>query len=87
MVKGPYQYARNPMYVFVVLALIGEAIFFETMILVVFAALTVIFFHLRVVLYEEPTLKGEFGEAYERYYSRVSRWLPRLADRSRARLS
>lgn len=44
VVKGPYQFVRNPMYVFVVLALIGEAIFFETMILVVFAALTVTFF-------------------------------------------
>lgn len=53
VVKGPYQYARNPMYVFLVLALTGEAIFFETTILILFAAAAVIFVHLWVVLYED----------------------------------
>jgi protein-S-isoprenylcysteine O-methyltransferase Ste14 len=87
VVKGLYRYVRNPMYVFVALALIGEAIFFETTILVVFAALAVIFFHLWVVLYEEPSLKRKFGETYERYCERVSRWVPRLPHRSGVKLA
>ena len=35
------------------------------------------FFHLFVVLYEEPTLEAKFGEAYARYRQTVPRWLPR----------
>ena len=85
VVKGPYQYVRNPMYMFVALALIGEAIIFETTILVLFAALAVTFLHFWVVLYEEPTLKGKFGESYERYCERVSRWLPRIGHRRRTK--
>ena len=41
--------------------------------------LTVIFlavFHLFVVLYEEPTLRRQFGDSYESYLGRVRRWWP-----------
>jgi protein-S-isoprenylcysteine O-methyltransferase Ste14 len=82
MIKGPYRYVRNPMYIFVALVLIGEGIFFETTILFLFAALAMPFFHLWVVLYEEPTLKRKFGWAYERYCEQVGRWLPRRPDRA-----
>jgi protein-S-isoprenylcysteine O-methyltransferase Ste14 len=81
VIKGPYQYIRNPMYVFVALTLIGEAIYFEAMIIVLFAVLAVTFFHLWVVLYEEPSLKRRFGWAYDRYCESVSRWLPRKPGR------
>jgi len=64
------------MYVFVALALFGEAMILETTILVLFAALVVTILHLWVVMYEEPTLKRRFGESYERYCDRVRRWLP-----------
>lgn len=82
VVKGPYQYVRNPMYVFVALALIGEAVFFETTMLILFAALAVTFLHFWVVIYEEPGLKRKFGEPYERYCERVSRWIPTLPHRN-----
>ena len=78
VVKGPYRFVRNPMYVFVALALIGEAIFFGRAVLIIYAGLALIFCHLWVVYYEEPTLRRKFGESYERYSIRVSRWLPRL---------
>ena len=81
VVKGPYQYVRNPMYVFVALTLIGEGIYFETMILVLYAALAVILAHIWVVSYEEPTLRRKFGESYERYCERVSRWIPKMPNR------
>ena len=82
VVKGPYRYVRNPMYVFLALALSGEAIFFETTLLFVFAALAIITCHLWVLLYEEPSLKRRFGKTYEGYCERVSRWLPGLPHRS-----
>jgi len=34
--------------------------------------------HLFVVFYEEPTLRGKFGEQYEEYRRNVRRWWPRL---------
>lgn len=80
VVKGPYRYVRNPMYVFVALALIGEAIFFETAILALFAALAVTFVHFWVVFYEEPSLKRRFGQAYQRYCESVPRWVPGLGS-------
>jgi protein-S-isoprenylcysteine O-methyltransferase Ste14 len=81
VVTGPYRYVRNPIYVFVILALIGEAILFGSIRLVVLAAVTGLACHLWVVFYEEPTLKRKFGESYKRYCESVSRWLPRLARR------
>jgi len=84
VVKGPYRYVRNPMYVFVALALTGEAIFFEAPILVFFAAIAVTICHLWVLIYEERSLKRRFGEPYERYCDRVSRWIPGLPRRSGA---
>jgi len=76
--QGPYRYVRNPMYVFVALALIGEAIFLEAMILAILAAVVIAFLHVWVLIYEEPTLRRKFGDSYERYCKRVPRWLPRL---------
>ena len=76
VVKGAYQYVRNPIYVFVALALLGETILLETTIILLYAAVVVAVFHFWVLVYEEPTLKRKFGESYERYCERVSRWLP-----------
>lgn len=76
VVKGPFKYVRNPIYVFVALTLTGEAILFETAIILLYAALAVAVFHYWVVLYEEPALKRKFGDSYEKYCGQVSRWLP-----------
>jgi protein-S-isoprenylcysteine O-methyltransferase Ste14 len=32
--------------------------------------------HLFVVVYEEPTLRRQFGEEYDRYRATVPRWIP-----------
>ena len=76
VVRGPYRYVRNPMYVGVALALLGEAILFESTSLLIYAALLVLHFHLWVVCYEEPTLHKKFGKKYEQYCRTVSRWVP-----------
>ena len=78
VVKGPYRYVRNPMYIFVGLALAGEAIVFESMSIAIFAVAALAFFHVWILVYEEPTLRRKFGEAYWNYCLRVSRWLPRV---------
>jgi protein-S-isoprenylcysteine O-methyltransferase Ste14 len=45
--------------------------------LLVYGALLWIGFHIFVLAYEEPTLRGTFGAEYDTYCANVSRWLPR----------
>jgi protein-S-isoprenylcysteine O-methyltransferase Ste14 len=79
--KGLYRFVRNPMYLAIVSILVGEALFFQSMILGWMAAGIAVGFHLFVVFYEEPALKRRFGASYERYCSEVSRWLPCWPER------
>jgi protein-S-isoprenylcysteine O-methyltransferase Ste14 len=74
---GLYRYTRNPMYVGVASIVWGEALLFGSRDLAVFAAAVCLAFHAFVVLYEEPSLRGRFGDAYVRYCGAVPRWLPR----------
>lgn len=77
VVRGLYRYVRNPMYVAAVLALAGEALLFESGLILAYAAAVFAFFHFWVVVYEEPTLRRKFGASYEGYCARVRRWIPR----------
>jgi protein-S-isoprenylcysteine O-methyltransferase Ste14 len=79
VVRGPYRFVRNPMYIGATTALIGAAIFYRVAALTGFAALFFLTAHLFAVLYEEPTLKRSFGGEYDTYCRTVSRWLPRPA--------
>jgi protein-S-isoprenylcysteine O-methyltransferase Ste14 len=83
---GPYRYVRNPMYVGVVLALLGEAVLFPAAarFLLAYTAAVWLFTHLFVVLYEEPTLRKKFGAEYEAYCARVRRWMPRIPNKEKA---
>jgi protein-S-isoprenylcysteine O-methyltransferase Ste14 len=81
---GLYRLVRNPMYVALLLILMGEAIVFGSAAIVLYASVVWMAFHSFVWLYEEPALRNRFGAAYEAYRGTVPRWLPRLPDRSRA---
>ena len=78
VVRGPYRHVRNPMYLGATIALGGAAVFYQTATLLAYAAIFFLLMHLFVVLYEEPTLRRAFGEDYEAYCRRVSRWWPRF---------
>ena len=78
VVKGLYRYVRNPMYVGITLILTGEALLFESAVLVLYAGLLLVCAHLFIVYYEEPTLRRLFGASYESYCKSVPRWIPRL---------
>jgi len=77
VVTGLYRYVRNPQYVGALLVVIGEALLTEAVILLGYAGVLAITYHLFVRYYEEPTLGRLFGEAYSRYCEAVPRWLPR----------
>ena len=69
-----YRYSRNPMYVAIALVLLGWAVSFSSMSLLVYALIVVVAFHLRVVFGEEPWLARAHGNEWEQYTSRVPRW-------------
>jgi protein-S-isoprenylcysteine O-methyltransferase Ste14 len=73
-----HRYVRNPMYLGVALAILGEAAVFRSVHVVEYAAIMLLIAHIFVVLYEEPTLQHQFGESYAEYRRRVPRWIPRL---------
>jgi protein-S-isoprenylcysteine O-methyltransferase Ste14 len=78
VVRGPYRYVRNPMYLGAGAALAGASLFYESSALLAYATGFLVLTHLVVVLYEEPTLRQTFGEDYAAYSRHVRRWWPRL---------
>lgn len=76
VVSGLYRSVRNPQYVGVLLVAVGEALLADAVVLLGYAALLAVVYHLFVRYYEEPTLSRLFGEAYTRYREAVPRWLP-----------
>lgn len=75
VVTGPYRFSRNPIYIAVVLVVLGWALAFHSPLLVAFALATFLLFHLRVVLGEEPWLARAHGDRWIEYRGRVPRWL------------
>ena len=75
VVQGLYRNVRNPMYLGVLILLLGEAMLFESVALLEYAIAWFVVIHLVVVLYEEPALRRRFGESYEDYCRSVRRWL------------
>jgi protein-S-isoprenylcysteine O-methyltransferase Ste14 len=75
---GPYRYVRNPMISGVLLMLAGQALYFGSWMLALWAGLFFTINHAYFLLLEEPGLERRFGESYRLYKSTVPRWLPRL---------
>jgi protein-S-isoprenylcysteine O-methyltransferase Ste14 len=75
VVTGLYRYSRNPMYVGVMLMLVGEAIFFQSDVMAGYAILVFLLFYGFVIWFEEPRLNKAFGQEYVTYKKEVSRWI------------
>src|SRR4051812_32435188 len=75
VVVGLYRVSRNPMYVAVLIVLIGWGLVFSSRALAIYAAVVALAVHLRVVTYEEPWLARTFGAEWLAYRRRVPRWL------------
>jgi protein-S-isoprenylcysteine O-methyltransferase Ste14 len=74
VITGLYRFSRNPMYVAVLTAILGQAIWFHSRQVTWYAIVVAIAFNFMVVLYEEPTLEATFGKQYTDYRQRVRRW-------------
>src|SRR5215210_1354888 len=78
VVGGVYRYVRNPMYVAVLAAIVGQGLLLGWLGLLLYAAATWLLVAAFVHLYEEPTLTRRFGADYEAYRRAVPAWWPRL---------
>jgi protein-S-isoprenylcysteine O-methyltransferase Ste14 len=77
VVTGFNRYVRNPMYVGLLVAILGQALLFGSLGLLVYAAVVWIITASFVRVYEEPTLVRQYGSQYEDYRRNVPAWLPR----------
>jgi protein-S-isoprenylcysteine O-methyltransferase Ste14 len=82
VVRGLYQYVRNPMYLSVTTIVLGEALLTQSRALAVYWATWFLGANLFVIGYEEPTLRRLFGASYDDYTQQVGRWIPRFRSRA-----
>jgi protein-S-isoprenylcysteine O-methyltransferase Ste14 len=78
VVTGVYRHVRNPMYLAVVGAIVGQALLLGRYDLLAYAAVVAGAMVGFVRLYEEPVLLRRYGAEYETYRRAVPGWVPRL---------
>ena len=78
VVRGPYRHLRNPMISGVLSILLGQAILFGSVPLLVWFVIFFAINALTMPLIEEPLLESRFGSDYVTYKRNVPRWIPRL---------
>jgi len=75
VIEGPFKISRNPMYLGMALALLGEAAILGS--LITFLAPVIYFIHMRLSFIpgEERNMEETFGQDYLDYKKRVRRWI------------
>ena len=81
--RGSYRFVRSPMYLGVLLLVVGQGLLLGRELLYAWAVLMWLVFTGFLVLYEEPQLVRRFGASYEDYRRRVRRWIPTRPRSSR----
>ena len=76
--KGLYRYSRNPMYIGVLLVICGWWMAFQDASILLYMLIVALFFHLFIILFEEPILRRKFGTEYDDYVRAVPRWIFRF---------
>jgi protein-S-isoprenylcysteine O-methyltransferase Ste14 len=72
---GPYRFTRNPMYVGLTLAYLGEAGILQQLWPLILLPLCLAYVNWVVIPLEEARLSEIFGDSYESYRLRVRRWI------------
>src|SRR5215468_2524455 len=73
--NGPYRFTRNPIYLGMFLGLVGLAVAFDDLWLLMLLVPFALIIRYGVVAREEAYLERKFGDVYRSYRSRVRRWL------------
>ena len=74
--RGSYRFVRSPMYLGVLLLIVGQALLLGREILYAWAIGAWFMFTAFLVFFEEPQLRDRFGAGYDDYRRRVHRWIP-----------
>jgi protein-S-isoprenylcysteine O-methyltransferase Ste14 len=72
---GPYRFTRNPMYLGLVLAYLGEAALLKQMWPVLVLPFTLVYLNWTVIPVEEAKLEEVFQDEYAQYRLGVRRWI------------
>jgi protein-S-isoprenylcysteine O-methyltransferase Ste14 len=83
--RGPYRYARNPIYLGAFFLLIGLAGWRGSPSLLLAGAAFPPLMHFFVVRVEEPATRRRLGAAYDAYRKDTPRWVPRVRGSGRRR--
>lgn len=75
ILTGPFKYSRNPIYLGMVLILLGLACFLGSLPPFIFPLFFAIVIHFYIIPDEEKLLEDIFGEEYLNYKAKVRRWL------------
>jgi protein-S-isoprenylcysteine O-methyltransferase Ste14 len=75
VVMPPFTWTRNPMYLGVTTALLGFAVFFSSLVMLLAPAIFFSVIDRLVIPREEETMERLFGKDYVAYKDRVRRWL------------
>ncbi len=73
--SGPYRVSRNPMYVGLSVAYVGEALMLRQVWPTVMLLAVLLYLDRVVIPVEETRLRAVFGDSYERYCNTVRRWV------------
>ncbi|MBZ2162763.1 methyltransferase family protein [Alteromonas stellipolaris] len=73
--SGVYQYSRNPMYVGMLLCLVGIGLYTSNPLNILFIVLFVWYMNKYQITPEEAFLTDKFGASYTEYMKTVRRWL------------
>lgn len=73
--NGLYKYTRNPMYLGLLLCLIGFVIWLQNPVAILGVGFFVITMTIFQIIPEEEVMSAKFGKDYEDYKARVRRWL------------
>jgi len=71
---GMFRYTRNPMYLGMVIAMLGIAGILSAVSVFVPIVVFVAIIHYRFILHEERFMEGLFGDEYLAYKNQVRRW-------------
>ncbi|RJX34548.1 MAG: isoprenylcysteine carboxylmethyltransferase family protein [Desulfarculus sp.] len=78
VVQGPYRHLRNPMISGAMGIILGEALLFNSLPVLIWFCVFAVVNAVYMPLWEEPGLARRFGEDYRIYQANVPGWLPRL---------
>ena len=73
--EGIFKHCRNPLYVGNILMLVGVGILINSLLFTALFIPLFLFIYQAIVLAEENFLRGKFGEQFDAYCKKVSRWV------------